>query len=384
MNPGSNDDAFIAKYDSMGKTIWSKRFGDAGNQDMNQDMNAVAVDGMGNIVVFGAFQGSMDLGGGPLTAAGTSYTLFVAKFDGTGKHLWSKTFGTAALVDVGARSMALDSTGNVFIAGNFSGTLDLGGTALTVTNYGAYLAKLDASGSPLWGKAFGDGDDEVSKVVVDSSGNAVITGNARDAVDFGGGPLLPVGNSDPFVAKFDGTGAHKWSKLFGGIDGDYANSAAVDAAGKVFTTGRFSGAVDFGGGSLGMAGTYDQMYLLELNGSGNHVRSKTYPSTNHVEAFDLVVDASGNLVITGQLNGTVDFGGGPLATATGSVFAAKFDGSGMNLWGKAYKGGNALAVASDGAANAYLLGDFYGTMDFGGGAINSGAGGDFFLAKLQP
>jgi hypothetical protein len=244
-------------------------------------------------------------------------------------------------------------------------------------SYGAFLAKLDASGAHLWSKGFGDGDDDVGKVVVDGSGNVVITGDARDPMNFGGGLLVPAG-SDAYVAKFDGAGAHLWSKLFGGTDNDHGYSVAVDAAGDVYATGRFYGTVDFGSGPIVV--TADEAFVLKLSASGNHVWDKAFTTG----VSDITVDAVGNLLLGGYFNGTVDLGGGPLSAPNGASLAAKLDGAGAHLWSKAYPNGGVLAVAGDGATNPYLLGNFYGAIDFGGGVLTSAAGGDFYLVKLQP
>jgi hypothetical protein len=52
----------------------------------------VAVDGAGNVLLTGDFDGTVDFGGGPLTSAGSD-DIFVAKLDAQGNHLWSKRFG---------------------------------------------------------------------------------------------------------------------------------------------------------------------------------------------------------------------------------------------------------------------------------------------------
>jgi hypothetical protein len=106
-------------------------------------------------------------------------------------------------------------------------------------------------GKHLWSKRFGnDSTQAANAVAVDASGAAIIAGYFRGLVDFGGGELASAGGWDIFVAKFGSNGAHLWSKRFG--DGDYQSfcSVAVDASGNAIVTGFFRGAVDFGGGAL--------------------------------------------------------------------------------------------------------------------------------------
>jgi len=90
------------------------------------------VDGSGNIVMAGAFQGTASFGGAPLTSAGQR-DILVAKYSSAGTHLWSKSFGSAA--DDIAYGVAVDASGNAFVTGYFQGTVDfssgLGGGTLT-------------------------------------------------------------------------------------------------------------------------------------------------------------------------------------------------------------------------------------------------------------
>ena len=103
---------------------WSARFGDA----EYQDGLSVALDGLGNTIITGAFEGTVDFGGGPLTSEG-NIEAYVAKFDPAGNHLWSQRFGGP---DGGAtvRGVTTDAAGNIFVTGDFGGTVDFGGGPL--------------------------------------------------------------------------------------------------------------------------------------------------------------------------------------------------------------------------------------------------------------
>ena len=71
-------DIFLAKFDPAGNHLWSKRFGDG----FSQIGYSVTVDGADNVLFTGAFSGSVDFGGGPLTSAG-GIDIFLAKFAGS-------------------------------------------------------------------------------------------------------------------------------------------------------------------------------------------------------------------------------------------------------------------------------------------------------------
>ena len=101
----------------------------------------------------------------------------------------------------------------------------------------------------------------------------------------------------------------------------------------------------------------------------------------------VAVDASGNVVLTGTFYGTVDFGGGALTSAgSGDIFVAKFGSGGAHLWSKRFGDGDyqyGIAVAVDASENAIVTGYFFGTVDFGGGAFTSAGSQDIFVVKFK-
>src|SRR6185369_10039985 len=107
-----------------GIPLWSKRVGGAGNERGY----SIAVDQAGDVIVAGSFEQTVDFGGGPLTSAG-SRDVFIAKYSGlTGAHVWSKRFGSVG--DDYGYGVGADPDGNVVLAGAFAGTVDFGGGAL--------------------------------------------------------------------------------------------------------------------------------------------------------------------------------------------------------------------------------------------------------------
>jgi hypothetical protein len=161
------------------------------------------VDGGGNVLVTGSFQGAVDFGGGPLTSAGST-DIFVAKHSGTdGTHLWARRFGGASFD--GASGVAVDGAGNVLVTGSFQGTVNLGGGPLTSAgSTDIFVAKHSGTdGTHLWARRFGgtSSDGGVPDVAVDGAGNVLVTGSFQGTVDFGGGPLTSAGISDIFVLR---------------------------------------------------------------------------------------------------------------------------------------------------------------------------------------
>ena len=138
------------------------------------------------------------------------------------------------------------------------------------------------------------------------------------------GTLTSAGSRDVFVAKFDPAGNHLWSQRFGDASLQSATAIAADAAGNVTVTGDFEGTVDFGGGLLTSAGGYD-VFIAKLASAGTHLWSQRFGDANVSDAKGISVEAAGNVVAAGMFVGAIDFGGGVLTSAgVGDIFIAKF------------------------------------------------------------
>lgn len=388
---------FIAKLDPAGNHLWSKSIASLGSFGWPR---SVATDPAGNVVMVGDFRtfgnSSVDFGGGPLTAPNGG-DVFVVKFDPAGNHVWSGAFGGGNVSDEIAHDVAIDSSGNLVLTGEFD-EIDFGGGALMATppisgpnTVDAFVAKLDPMGNHLWSKRFGNGANQHGRgVAVDSVGNVVVTGVLFGAADFGGGMLTSAGNNDIFLAKFDPSGSHLWSKRFGGSQYENGYDVATDAANNVVITGNMQSA-NFGGGQLS-----GSIYIAKLAPDGNHIWSMT-PTVGGVSGAGrrVTTDPAGHVLVTGQYTvgglGAIDFGGGPLSASGGeNGFIAKFHAAGGHLWSRDFNGAESFSaevgvgVAVDALGRAFVTGTFSNTVDFGGGPLTTVDNYDVFLAKLAP
>jgi hypothetical protein len=216
----------------------------------------VDVDGAGNVLLTGLFSGVVNFGGGTLMSAGFN-DIFVAKYNSAGAHQWSKGLGGTG-GDVGY-AIGVDGSGNALVTGHFQGTVNFGGGDLTSLGQNdVFVAKYNSAGTHQWSQRLGDALGEIGyDIAVDEWGNALVTGYFQGTVDFGGGGLTSAGGFDIFVAKYNSAGAHRWSQRFGTTTADVGNSVAVDGSGNVLVTGVFRGTVDFGGAGLTSAGSDD-------------------------------------------------------------------------------------------------------------------------------
>ena len=359
-----------------------------GGQENDLGLNVV-VDSLGNTYVTGFFRGTVNFGNGNITSAGFT-DIFVLKLDSAGAFQWVYTAG-ASNADTGT-GIALDSSGNVFITGAFTFTVDFGNGNITSTgNYDIFVLKLNSSGEFQWVYTVGGTDaDYASSLDVDSSGNLYITGYFKGTVDFGSGAISGRGNEDIFVLKLNSSGEFEWVFTAGSTQNDKGNAISVDANGNVVVTGYFNYIANFSSASCTSNGSSD-IFFLKLNSDGTLTSLHCEGGTGSDFGEGVDVDSDGNAYFTGEFSRTVNFFGTGDITSEGvgseDIFVVKLNSASTFQW--VYTaGGNSddhgLDINVDSSGNSYITGYINGTVDFGNGNIYTGIGTwDLYVLKLD-
>ena len=177
---------------------------------------------------------------------------------------------------------------------------------------------------------------------------------------------------DVFLVKLDPSGAHLWSKHFTSSADSSAPDIAIDSKDNIVLAARTAGLV-----------------IEKLDPSGGPIFSKNFAVSPN--RLSIAADPSDAVLLAGEFNGSVDFGGGPL-TVNGpfsDAFVLKLDPMGGHVWSQRYGDDDdqgAVGVAVDASGNVLVTGGFHGTIDFGGGPLAAVPGGfqSIFVAKLTP
>ena len=377
---GAAAGGWVAKLDAAGSCLWNKRFGEGSR------VSGVAADLAGNVILTGTFTGSVDFGGGVLTSAGLGDVFFV-KLDPTGAHLWSRRFGDAGAQVAG--SVAVDDASSPVGVGAFTGSIDFGGGPLTSAGGDdIYVVKLNPLGTLVWAKSYGSAGDQAGRsVALDPSYNVLVTGAFTGSVDFGGGALTSAGLNDAFLLKLDSSGNHQWSKAFGDALDQGGYAVGADRLGNVTFTGGVEGSIDFGGAPHSTLGGQDG-FVASFTDVGAYRWSRALGGGNAQVGAAVAMDPFGNVAVGVALQGAADLGGGALVSAGAvDVAVGKYDPAGVHLWSKRFGGaGNdapkAMAFSPSGAL--LLTGVLGGAVDLGGGAVGGAGGEDAFLVALLP
>jgi hypothetical protein len=329
-NPGS-EIIFLAKFDPSGALVFSKPLGVGGWTNSTD----VVTDAAGNIYLTGFFYGTADFGGGPLVSTNAN-SAFVARFDAMGNHVYSVRLGGTSGYNARAEHLGVGALGDVVVAGGFNGTINVGGTSLTSQGTDLFVARLDPTGKTVYAKRFGPGVDigivsamglaGANAVAVNADGSAVIAAGYSGTVDLGGSTVTSAGSKDIFVAKLDPMGARVWSKSFGDLGDQVATSVAVDSFGNALVAGKFTGTLAFGGpGQTFYGGMTKHVFAVKLNGNdGTPLWAVGSGGTSTLAEAAVAIDAAGEVSVAGTATGTFAFGGGLLPTmGHADVFAAR-------------------------------------------------------------
>lgn len=320
LTSSGDDDIFVLKLDSSGNYIWAKNMGGAA-----RDTGVyIAVDGDGNICATGIFTSTADFDptqGVDNRMSNGDWDVFISKFDSSGNYLWTKTFGGNGR-EVG-QSTAFDSGGNIYSLGYFNRTVDFDPSDDGVANLSSaggndmFISKFDSSGRLLWVKRIGStGSDGAAQVAFDRSGSLYFTGFFSGTVDFDPhddrvAEITSTVVGEMFVSKFDPSGSYIWAKRRGGTGADRGLNIAVDSNANVYSTGYFTGTVDFdpsddGVANLTSAGSND-IFISKFDSTGRHLWVKRIGGSGADRGMNIAVETSGNVLTSGSFTGTVDF-----------------------------------------------------------------------------
>lgn len=363
-------DFFVIKFDSTGTRLWTRQLGVASGYTYAY---GVATDSSGNIFVTGTTSGGLD--GNTLSGSNNSDS-YVTKYDSSGTKLWTKQMGPAGTFQL-ARSgaVATDTSGNVFIAGYTSSTVD---GQPRIGLYDSFLIKFNSAGTKQWTVEFGGADmTQAMSAATDSSGNVFVAGYVDDGLD--GNTLM--GSQDFFVVKFDNSGAKVWTRQLGAPGADvYGQSVRADSSGNVFVGGYTDTGLD--GNTL--TGSMD-LFVTKYNSSGTKQWTQELgtPSSHTTFGRGLAVDSSGNVFMTGSTQGDLD---GNTRTGISDIFITKYNSSGSKLWTKqngAFTGSGGYVsqatTALDTSGNIYVAG--YTTTGLDGNTQTGTE--DFFVARYS-
>jgi hypothetical protein len=370
---------FTVKYTNSGAYVWSA-------SAISGTSLGIDLDAAGNVFITGgefAISGSNGL------------DAFVTKFNPSGVLQWTIHMGGTS-TDQG-RDIAVLPSGEIAVTGFFSGTADFDPAATAnVSSNGlldVFIASYSTAGAYLWVKRIGSAqDDQPHGITTDFSGAIFTCGQYKASADFhteGGVYTMPLPGyvsssaQDAFLHKLASScdlnttnPGYQWATDMGATGLVSARDVETDALGNVYTTGYFSGTVDFDAATAaGMesALSNDDIFVMKQDAAGNFLWVKKLSGKGYEYAYSLSVDINGNVLVGGMFDDDIYLD--PANTATTHVNTAgledivltKFDPSGNVIWSYQLGGTGAdrcYGVAFDANGNLACTGSFSNSVDF--------------------
>jgi gliding motility-associated-like protein len=290
INSNGESDIFIIQYSPDGNYLWGK-FLSGFYEDSGND---ICVDADDNILVTGYYDQFLGIGNGTLIAKGAKDFL-LAKYDANGNFLWRANHGSTQN-DI-ATSIACDKDNNIFIAGEFSGTINFGSLNLSANgSLNTFVAKYNKSGVFQWAKAFGSNSNTASQasVATDIFGNAYISYKSE------------LNNNMAKIHKFNPEGIEILNKSFGGLGNIIPNDIKVDYGQNIYIAGKFNGLTDFGDGNINSTANFD-CFLSKLDNNGVF-KKKELKGVSDTNSFNaMCINELNQLIVAGSFSNTLSF-----------------------------------------------------------------------------
>lgn len=370
---GGGPDAFLAKFNSSGVRQWGTYYG-ANNNDYGE---SCCIDVSGNVYMSGFTNSNNNIStvGAHQTAfGGGTYDALFVKFNSSGLRQWATYYGATG--DERGFSICCDNSGNIYLAGSASSTINIATPGTHQTTYGGgvadgYVAKFNSSGVRQWGTYYGGSlVEQANECCVDASGNVYLagfTGSLNNISSTGAHQTTLGGNWDAFLVQFNSSGIRQWGTFYGGSAYDTGYSCSTDASGNVYlagNTGSSNNISTTGAHQLNYGGGVSDAFIIQFDGGGTRQWGTYYGGATDDQVLSCACDATGNVYLAGWTKSTNNissagahqffYGGG-----TWDAFLARFNSSGSRIWGT-YYGGNiedhAESCSVDPSGDVYLFG----------------------------
>jgi hypothetical protein len=270
----------------------------------------------------------------------------------------------------------------VVAAGDFDGSIDFSFYAASEGEVDVFLVTIDSACAVTSLDAIGGpGSERVHGLTVLDSGDPVVLGTTTQTFQLD--PItVPPG---VFLASRGSGGEPRWALAWGSVTTQPRGLAhAFDDT--LVTTGAFKDTIVLG------ADRHDApigtgAYLAKIDSAGVILWSRSFVGDGAaVLPHAVAVAADGSIFVVGALQGSVDFGGGPLSSVgdAENLFIASFTANGSHRFSQRFGSGTARGLAVSPTSDGFVIGgEFVGSLDVGAPQVlRSVAGSDAFVARL--
>ena len=384
-NSDTYADVFLIRHDSKGDLAWAKQL----SCQSGAWGNSVLLDENGNSVVTGFFSDSISVNS-EMYYGYFQQTGFIAKFDQHGHFLWFHIMGGENGWMWPADLMYLNN-GNIICAGIYGGTITIGDSLISTNDGGTFLAQYSSTGDfiklsePCSGTI---NDIDLLGIAADGMDNMYIGGNFQGTLTFSDTSISSAGYQDIFIAKFDDQGNFLWARQEGDISSELGMDVAADPLGNSAITGYFTSTLTVGDTTFTASGSED-IFIIKYDPDGNFLWARTACGNVHFdldEANGITADKNGNFYLAGNFEGSASFGDTTLISrGSTDIFCAKFNSAGDCIWAAKIGGSNEEwgdDIAINDQGDIFITGWYSSTITFGDTVITNTDAADVCVIKL--
>lgn len=300
-------DCFIAKLNSSGTFVWAVSCGGT----MTDIGNSISVDPSGNVFVGGQFEGTATFGSASYTSMTNPNTslpsidIFISKLDNNGNFLWTK-HGAAEYTDR-ALDILCDNSGNAYVCGQFSDTIQFANTYNNPVMNAIWLMKVDGAGNETWFRRASGTFSIAYSLALDASQNLYMTGDYQGQLAFYGTPtnFLSDNYSDRvFLVKYSSSGNFIWASSSSSNSYISSRVVAVDPNNDPYILGEFGCTLNdyadvYGQGTFNNIG-YKDIFVTKFNSSGTWQWARNFGGPGTDLAHGMVVKTVDRPTIAGS------------------------------------------------------------------------------------
>ena len=265
LNSLGGDDIFLARYDADGNCLWARRGGSSGSND---ESRGVAVSDSGEVFITGVSGGAaIAFDAISIPNTGNWKQIVVACYDSTGTVQWAKA-STGNGQGKSARAISIANDRLYITGWLSFTAVAFDGLAITTDAIASklYVLACDLDGDALWAKAYGSGEHEGMGIAADTLGNVFVSGRMWGALYLPNDTLNSVSaNNDILLMGLDTAGTFRWAMSTGSAQNDVAYGVAADGLGNAYVSAQFLQTIDFFGTPLTALGSEDLLVARVTN-----------------------------------------------------------------------------------------------------------------------
>lgn len=302
---------FLAKFTQCGDLIWVKQSYVSGSGVYlfsQTTVNMIYLDGNDDVYVSAQiYSGSIQFD--DLTTSTPNFTVIIVKYSPRGKAislLYPNT--TAGGIPFYQTASTVDCYGNVYLAAEYFGTIEIGNTILTTPISNVFIVKYDPFGNPLWISTPVNETTTVfpAAAIVDSHGNLYIAAIFQGTVTFDSQTVSST-NFSFFLLKYDSNGNVKWMKQAVSEYTLFCKNAVINQNNEVLLTGSFSTSITLGNITLTTT-LPDDTFLVKYSPLGRVIWAFAFSDAYKLyDSASLTCDFFGDIYVVGVDAGNMNY-----------------------------------------------------------------------------